>query len=81
MKIWVKINLDSENIGTRETIVTLKVLIGKQIRLSKDTFIAFVGLEKAFDNVNWNKLFDILKTIGTNYYDRCIYNYAKTILY
>lgn len=67
-----------KNIGTREAILTLRVLIEKQIRRNKDTFIAFVDLEKAFDNVKWSILFDILKSIGIKYYDRrCIYNLYK----
>jgi hypothetical protein len=67
-----------KNTGTREAIVTLRVLIEKQIRKNKDTFIAFVDLEKAFDNIKWNILFDILKSIGIKYYDRrCIYNLYK----
>lgn len=67
-----------KKIGTREAIVTLRILIEKQIRRNKDTFIAFVDLEKAFDNVKWSILFDILKSIGIKYYDRrCIYNLYK----
>lgn len=53
-----------KNIGTREAILTLRILIEKQIRRNKGTFIAFFDLEKSFNNVKWNILFDILKTIG-----------------
>jgi len=49
-----------------------------KFRRNKETFIVFVDLEKAFDNVKWNMLFNILKTIGIMYYDRrCIYNLYK----
>lgn len=41
-----------KSIGTREAILTLRILLKKQIRRNKDTFIAFVDLEKAFDNVH-----------------------------
>ena len=37
--------------------------------MGKPTFIAFVDLEKAFDNVSWPKLFDILKSKGIKYKD------------
>ena len=36
------------------------------------TIIAFVDLEKAFDNVSWPKLFDITKNKGIKYKDRKI---------
>lgn len=38
--------------GTRETVFGLRVLIGKQIEKNKVTYMAFLDLEKAFDNVN-----------------------------
>lgn len=38
-----------KSIGTREAILRIK--LEKQIRRNKDTFIAFVVLENAFDNV------------------------------
>lgn len=37
--------------GTREAILALRQVIEKQNRKRKTTFIAFVDLEKAFDNV------------------------------
>jgi hypothetical protein len=45
------------NIGTREAILSLRILIEKQIEFNKDTFIAFIDLEKAFDNVPRKELF------------------------
>lgn len=60
----------SRNIGAKEVILTLRVLIEKQIKSSKDTFIAFVDLKKTFDNVKWSKLFSVLKTIGIKYKHR-----------
>lgn len=42
-----------KNRGTREAILALGIIIQKRIRKNKQTFIAFVDIEKAFDNVNW----------------------------
>lgn len=39
------------NIGNGEAILALWLIIGKEIRKYKYTFIAFVDLEKSFDNV------------------------------
>uniref|UniRef100_A0A8D9E3Z3 Craniofacial development protein 2 n=1 Tax=Cacopsylla melanoneura TaxID=428564 RepID=A0A8D9E3Z3_9HEMI len=58
--------------GTREAILSLRMLIEESMRIDKPLFIAFVDLQKAFDNVNWNILFEILKEIGVDYKDRKI---------
>jgi len=72
-------NLDEDhfgfrrNIGTREATLALMIVVEKQIRWNKETFITFVELEKAFDNVQWKKLFEILKRVGIKYNDRRLY--------
>lgn len=44
-------------------------------RINRPLFIAFVDLEKAFDYVNWTRLFMIMENIGIDYIDRkIIYN-------
>jgi len=44
-------------------------------RIDKPLFIAFVDLEKAFDNVNWTKLLNIMEDTVIDYNDRkIIYN-------
>jgi len=58
--------------GTREAILALRQVIEKQNRKSKPTIIAFVDLEKAFDNVKWKTLFQILKKSGMANSDRRI---------
>lgn len=60
------------NKGTREAILSLRILIEKQIEFNKDTFITFIELEKAFDNVPWKGLFYTLEGIGTDFKDRRI---------
>jgi hypothetical protein len=32
-------------------------LIGKQIEFNEETFIPFIDLENAFDNIPWKELF------------------------
>ncbi|VVC34843.1 Endonuclease/exonuclease/phosphatase,Reverse transcriptase domain [Cinara cedri] len=39
-----------KNMGTREAILALRIIIEKRIRKDKPTYIAFVDVEKAFDN-------------------------------
>ena len=45
------------DVGTREAILTLRLILEDRIKKNRPTVLAFVDLEKAFDNVNWNKLF------------------------
>ncbi|MGX9339093.1 RNA-directed DNA polymerase, partial [Pantoea dispersa] len=58
------------NVGTREAILTLRLILEDRLRKGKPTFIAFVDLEKAFDNVDWNTLFKIMKEAGVKYRER-----------
>lgn len=50
-----------KEIGCREASLCVKMIIEKRMVINKPTYVAFVDLEKAFDNVNWEKMFDILK--------------------
>jgi len=43
--------------GTREAILSLRQIIEKQNKKRKTTFIAFIDLENAFDNVKWKTIF------------------------
>jgi hypothetical protein len=58
--------------GTREAILALRIILEKIIDRNKKIYMAFVDLEKAFDNVDWNRMFEILKKIGVKYKDRRI---------
>uniref|UniRef100_A0A8D8YBX5 Craniofacial development protein 2 n=1 Tax=Cacopsylla melanoneura TaxID=428564 RepID=A0A8D8YBX5_9HEMI len=58
--------------GTREAILALKLIAEESMRVNKPLFIAFVDLQKAFDNVNWKLMMKILKDIGIEYRDRRI---------
>lgn len=59
-----------KNMGTREAILALRTIIEKIIRKDKPTYIAFVDIEKAFNNVNWSIMFKMLKRAGINYTER-----------
>jgi len=59
-----------KNMGTREAILAKRIIIEKRIRKDKPTYIAFVDIEKAFDNVNWAIMFKILKRAGIKYTER-----------
>ena len=58
------------NKGTREAILTLRLILEDRLRKGKPTFLAFVDWEKAFDSVDWNTLFQILKVAGVKYRER-----------
>lgn len=67
-----------KNKGSREAILSLRILIEKHLELDKDTLLAFVGLEMAFDKVSWQKLFQTLQQVGVDYKDRqLIYNFYR----
>uniref|UniRef100_A0A8D8X5H0 Craniofacial development protein 2 n=1 Tax=Cacopsylla melanoneura TaxID=428564 RepID=A0A8D8X5H0_9HEMI len=64
--------------GTREAILALRLITEECMRVNKPVYIAFVDLQKAFDNVNWNLMMDILKEINVTFKDRrLIYNLYK----
>jgi len=48
----------------------LRIFIEKKIRKDKPTYITFVDIEKAFDNVNWTVMLKILKRAGVDYTER-----------
>ncbi|KAF0761648.1 Retrovirus-related Pol polyprotein LINE-1 [Aphis craccivora] len=48
------------------------MIMKNMYRVNKPMYIAFIDLEKAFDNVNWEILFDIMKTINIDIKDRRI---------
>jgi hypothetical protein len=47
-------------------------MIEKSIHVNKTLYVAFMDLEKAFDNVERNKMFGILEKLGIDYNDRRI---------
>ncbi|CAI6352699.1 unnamed protein product [Macrosiphum euphorbiae] len=71
----ISVNLEEDqfgfrrNRGTREAILCLRMIMEKMYRVNKPMYIAFIDLEKAFDNVNWEILFNIMKTINIDIKD------------
>lgn len=42
------------------------------------TDLAFIDIEKAFDNINWEILFTVMQKIGMDFKDRrCVHNLYK----
>ena len=58
------------NKGTRDAILALRLITAKRRAFGQKTAIAFIDLEKAFDNVNWEIMFKILEKLGIKYRDR-----------
>jgi hypothetical protein len=47
--------------GTREATLCLRIMREMSIHVNKTLYVAFVDLEKAFDNVEWNKVFGLME--------------------
>jgi len=59
--------------GTREVMLTLRQIL-QRIEMDRKTYVAFIDLEKAFDKVNWQLLFENLKKSGIDWREK-IYSY------
>ena len=51
--------------GTREQILIVRQIIEMAREFNKPTYICFVDFSKAFDSVNWPRLWDVLLDMGT----------------
>lgn len=45
-------------------------MLERRLELTKDTYIDFIELEKAFDNVHWMELFQIMNDVHLDWKDR-----------
>lgn len=59
--------------GTREAILALRTIIKNKIRKVMPIYIAFMDIEKAFDNVNWSVIFNMIKRLVTEYRERILF--------
>ena len=56
--------------GTMDAIGIMRTLCERSVERGKDVYICFVDFEKAFDRVNWKKMFEILKELQVDWRDR-----------
>lgn len=58
--------------GTSEAILALRLVLDKTLQEGKDTYIALIDLEMAFDKVEWRQLFQVLKEAEIKYKDKMV---------
>ena len=63
--------LDLEGRGTRDQIANICWIIEKAREFQKNTYFCFIDSAKAFDSVDHNKLWKIVKEMGTPDYLTC----------
>ena len=55
--------------GTRDAIGVMRTLCERSMEYGNDVYICFVDFEKAFDRVNWVKMFEILRNLHIDWKD------------
>lgn len=72
IKKKVKNNIDDNQFGfrpgkkTRDALLAFRTILERRINKNRSTYIVFVNIEKAFDNVDCKRLFETMRQIGTN---------------
>src|SRR5437867_3684575 len=56
--------------GTRDAVGVMRTLCGRSLECGNEVYICFVDFGKAFDRVNWVKMFEILKSLHIDWRDR-----------
>ena len=56
--------------GTRDAIGVMRTLCERSMEHGNDVYICFVDFEKAFDRVDWVKMFEILEKLHIDWKDR-----------
>lgn len=50
--------------GTREALLASRMLLERRLDLNRSTYLAFVDIKEAFDNVDWKRLFKTMRDVG-----------------
>src|SRR2546425_9815896 len=56
--------------GTRDAVGVMRTLCERSLECGNEVYICFVDFEKAFDRVNWVKMFEILKSLHIDWRNR-----------
>src|SRR6478736_965915 len=56
--------------GTRDAIGVMRMICERNLEFGNNVYICFVDIEKAFDNVNWEKMMKVLQSIGVDWRDQ-----------
>jgi hypothetical protein len=56
--------------GTRDAVGVMRTLFERSLEYGNEVYVCFVDFEKAFDRVNWVKMFEILKSLNIDWRDR-----------
>ena len=56
--------------GTRDAIGVMRMLCERSFEHGNDVYVCFVDFEKAFNRVNWVKMFELLKDLHVYWKDR-----------
>ena len=56
--------------GTRDAVGVMRTLCERSLECGNEVYICFVDFEKAFDRVNWVKMFEIMKSSHIDWKDR-----------
>src|SRR4051812_30850984 len=56
--------------GTRDAVGVMKTTCERSLEYGNVVYICFVDFEKAFDRVNWVKMFEILKSLHIDWRDK-----------
>ena len=56
--------------GTRNTIGMRRIIAERTLEIDEELCVCIIDWQKAFDNVNWTKLMQILKRIGIDWRER-----------
>ena len=58
--------------GPRDQLANIRWIIDKERQFQKNIYFCFIDYAKAFECVDHNKLWKILKEMGTSYYLTCL---------